>query len=453
MNDISESNSLGESESNSSVEFEVFLQSDKLGGNLVDITGTTTDIQIFEHVDKPYLTAWLSFGDVNDVISSAEISGGEKIIINLKLIRPDTKKISKTFYLEKIVGSNKSNENSEFFIFHLIEDISYTASLNNINLSYSGKPETIIKKISNEFLDEKKIEITGESCQNMKVIIPNLNAIEAMSWIKNRACTSSGYPFYLYSTIADEYLTFIDLENMLSVGSMNPNHPYTYAKSTASRDYVYSTTNRRTILEYQSKNNEDLLSLIQKGLIGAEYRFIDPTKNKDHYFSFDVQENVIKKIKEDLGMKSLVYDEIYKHNNISFNKSKSRSISMIGGTQAHQPIMTMGGNIQQNSYMQSKDVAHYKLNIINKAMDQLLKKNSIDISVNGTDFLAGDSNYTIGRKLTTRFLRNMAPEDTDYFFDNKKSGDFLIFSAKHNISRESYTVSLSCVKLDNGDVK
>ena len=426
------------------IEFKsIVIESDKMGKNPVDITDMTVEIQIFEHIDKPYLTALLAFADTNDLVSTTDISGGEKVTITLQLTRPDTIEVSKTFYIDKIVSSSKSNENSEFFIFHLLEDIAYTASLSNINKSYSGNPEKIIQTISKNSLGNKEILVPSQSQQNMKVIIPNLNAIEAMSWIKNRTCTSDGYPFYLYSTIADDYLTFIDLKTMLQEGSMNPNHPYTYSKSSASTGSTISTKNRRTILQYKSSDNEDLLSLIRKGLIGAEYRFIDPTKNDNNKFTFDVQTDVIKKIKGDLNVESLVYDEVYKHDGKSFNKYQSRSISMIGSTQAY----------SMNSYMQSDSKEYYKSNIINKALDQLLKKNSIDITVNGTDLLGGDSNYTIGRKLTTRFLRNMAPEDTDYFFDNKKSGDFLIFSAKHNISRESYTVSLSCVKLDNGDVK
>lgn len=426
------------------IEFKsIVIESDKMGKNPVDITDMTVEIQIFEHIDKPYLTALLAFADTNDLVSTTDISGGEKVTITLQLTRPDTIEVSKTFYIDKIVSSSKSNENSEFFIFHLLEDIAYTASLSNINKSYSGNPEKIIQTISKNSLGNKEILVPSQSQQKMKVIIPNLNAIEAMSWIKNRTCTSDGYPFYLYSTIADDYLTFIDLKTMLQEGSMNPNHPYTYSKSSASTGSTISTKNRRTILQYKSSDNEDLLSLIRKGLIGAEYRFIDPTKNDNNKFTFDVQTDVIKKIKGDLNVESLVYDEVYKHDGKSFNKYQSRSISMIGSTQAY----------SMNSYMQSDSKEYYKSNIINKALDQLLKKNSIDITVNGTDLLGGDSNYTIGRKLTTRFLRNMAPEDTDYFFDNKKSGDFLIFSAKHNISRESYTVSLSCVKLDNGDVK
>jgi hypothetical protein len=426
------------------IEFKsIVIESDKMGKTPVDITDMTVEIQIFEHIDKPYLTALLAFADTNDLVSTTDISGGEKVTITLQLTRPDTIEVSKTFYIDKIVSSSKSNENSEFFIFHLLEDIAYTASLSNINKSYSGNPEKIIQTISKNSLGNKEILVPSQSQQKMKVIIPNLNAIEAMSWIKNRTCTSDGYPFYLYSTIADDYLTFIDLKTMLQEGSMNPNHPYTYSKSSASTGSTISTKNRRTILQYKSSDNEDLLSLIRKGLIGAEYRFIDPTKNDNNKFTFDVQTDVIKKIKGDLNVESLVYDEVYKHDGKSFNKYQSRSISMIGSTQAY----------SMNSYMQSDSKEYYKSNIINKALDQLLKKNSIDITVNGTDLLGGDSNYTIGRKLTTRFLRNMAPEDTDYFFDNKKSGDFLIFSAKHNISRESYTVSLSCVKLDNGDVK
>lgn len=423
----------------------IVIKSEKLGksSNTIDVTNMTTDIQIFEHIDKPYLTALMVFIDSNDVVSSTGISGGETITIELKLTRPETEKVRKTFYLDKIVSSNKPNENSEVFIFHLLEETAYISSLTNINQSYSGNPETILQNISNSFLDKKKIVSKGKSNQNIKVIIPNLTAIESMSWIKNRTCTSDGYPFYLYSTLADEYLTFSDLKTLFEEPTMNPQKPYTYAKSTASQSHTLSTNNRRTILQYQSPTGEDLLSLIRKGLIGAEYRFIDPTKNEQYNFNFDLQNDVIKKIKKDLNMKSPAYEESFEYDGKAFNKYQSRSISMIGGTQAY----------SQNSYMQSTDVANYKSNIINKSIDQLLKKNSINITVNGTDLLGGDSNYTIGRKLTTRFLRNMAPEDTDYFFDNKKSGDFLIFSAKHNISRESYTISLSCVKLDNGDVK
>ena len=98
------------------------------------------------------------------------------------------------------------------------------------------------------------------------------------------------------------------------------------------------------------------------------------------------------------------------------------------------------------------DKDHYKLNTINRAVDHLLKNNPLTITVNGVDFLDGTSHHTIGRKIAVLFMRNTAPEDTDYYYDNRKSGDFLIFSAKHSFDRETYTTSLTCLKISDGDI-
>ena len=85
--------------------------------------------------------------------------------------------------------------------------------------------------------------------------------------------------------------------------------------------------------------------------------------------------------------------------------------------------------------------------------NNLIKNNPLSIIVNGVDFLDGTAHMTTGRKIAVRFMRNTAPEDTDYFYDNRKSGDFLIFAAKHSFNREEYTASLSCLKISEGDVE
>ena len=75
------------------------------------------------------------------------------------------------------------------------------------------------------------------------------------------------------------------------------------------------------------------------------------------------------------------------------------------------------------------------------------------ILVNGIDFLDGDSHKTIGRKIDIRFSRNVAPQSTNYQFDDKKSGAFLIYSTKHSFGVDDYVVALTCVKIDNDGVK
>ena len=88
-----------------------------------------------------------------------------------------------------------------------------------------------------------------------------------------------------------------------------------------------------------------------------------------------------------------------------------------------------------------------------ESFDSLLKKNPLTILVNGVDFLDGDAHTTIGKLIDIEFARNLAPQRDNYYLDNKKSGAFLIYSAKHSFTPEDYVISFSCVKVDNKRVK
>ena len=421
-----------------------------VGGGRVDITAGVSNIDIYEHLDKAYLTGAIAFRDSQDIIASMDIGGGEKVEIVLQSTRDDSKPVSKTFYIDSIVASSKLGDNAEFFVLHLIEDIGYISNLKNINKHFSDNPSNIIKGISKSNLN-KTVESSGIGQKTMDIIVPNLNPIEAMSWIKNMTCTSSGYPFYLTSTLVDDHLSFVDLKTVLSAPVMNQEVPYTYGRATMSVGGSPNlTAHRRVIKDYNFNSAEDLFTLIKKGLVGAEYRYLDVTakplvgndegQDKDNKFTFNVQDVV--DLLED--QESPYYSDEYKVNNKSFHEFKSRSITQIGSTQAYE---------NGSSINQSVDHANYKLNIINRSIDQLMKKNPLTLAVNGVDFLDGDAHKTVGRKIAVRFMRNTAPEDTDYYFDNKKSGDYLIFSAKHSFDRDTYLVSLSCLKLSNGDVQ
>jgi hypothetical protein len=407
------------------------------------IANGVSDIDIFEHLDKPYLTAILGYTDRDSVVSNMDISGGEKMHITLKSNRAQTVSVSKTFFIDKVILSDKSTDISELYVFHLIEDIGYISNLHNVNRSYSGKPSKIISNISEEFL-KKKINQVSSDFQSMKVIVPNLTPIDAMCWIKNRASTADGYPFYLYSTLIDKDLQMKDLKSLMTSTIMNKGQPFTFSEGEFSESVNPPEKKERVIIRYQSKGTENLFKLIQDGLIGSDYRYINVTKNKVDRFTFNVDEEVIKPLKKDkiIDKGTPLFDNgRYKEITADI---KSRRISQIGGSSAHP---------NNKSYSESEEVAQYRLNIINRAMTHMLTKSKIDFVLEGVEFLDGDENSTLGRKISLTFLRNRMDESDSDVYDPKKSGDFLIFACKHSISRSSYYVTMSGLKLSNGEVQ
>lgn len=417
----------------------ITIRSEKLNDKEIDITEGVSNIDIYEHIDKPYLTAAITFMDSQDVIASARIGGGERIEIVLQSTREgsDSEPVSKIFYLDTIITSSKLGDNTEFFVLHLIEDIGFISSLQNINKAYSDNPSNILKGIATSFLG-KTLVSTENTQKKMRLIVPNLTPIETMSWIKNMSCTTEGYPFYLLSNLVSDELNFVDLKTLLSAPVLNPEEPFSYSEATMPTGGPLNTSHRRVIKGYTFKDTDNLLSLIKKGLVGAEYRYLNPTKAEDNHYTFDVQKDVVDKIPET----QYHFNNEYMVKGKSFNAYSSRTITQVGSTEAYD---------KGSSYHQS-DKDHYKLNTINRAVDHLLKNNPLTITVNGVDFLDGTSHHTIGRKIAVLFMRNTAPEDTDYYYDNRKSGDFLIFSAKHSFDRETYTTSLTCLKISDGDI-
>lgn len=417
----------------------------------VEIAPSVLDLDFFEHIDKPYLTAVMSF--VNFDASATDflsIDGGERIKITMEVQEEDEyscrkpELIEKVFYLDRLLRTDKIKDEQEHYIAHLIEDIGFLSKTKNINRAYSGSGSDIISKISNEFL-KKEVYMWGDIEQQfMKLIVPNMNPIEALHWITNQLSTNLGFPLYLYSSFMDKELELVDLATLLTQRVDNWDIPFTFSESTISKSDPTQKLHKRTILSYESRNTSNMFSLLDRGLIGADYTYLDVTKNKKNEFVFDFELDVNEKFKDKKIVKKETNIDTFKYDWMRKETPRTRSITQIGGTSSYKTW---------NSLSESDDVASYKSNIIARSMANIVTKDPVLISVNGQDFFDGKSNRSIGRKIKVLFVKNdktPAGEETnkETLFDKKKSGDFLIYACKHSIRQEGYTVSMSLVKVD-----
>ena len=98
----------------------VLYSSGKLNKSLkgVELKQITTDIDIYEDLNKPYITANIVILDDSSFISSANIMGGEKITIVIKSARKNSKLISKTFFINKILNQSRASDNAQVVILH-----------------------------------------------------------------------------------------------------------------------------------------------------------------------------------------------------------------------------------------------------------------------------------------------------------------------------------------------
>lgn len=403
--------------------------------------GISAEINFYENLDQPYITGNITIIDQRAVLSRIDILGGETITFTIKSTKESTRRIEKKFYIASIAAITKLDNNTESYFLRLVEDVEYESNLLNVNRSYSDKCGIVIDKIAKNYLG-KEVVSSNTDKQSFKGIIPNLDPLEAMVWVKNRASTINGYPFYLYSSLFDNKLRFADLSSFLQYPVMNK-EAFVYNSSTSTE--ANTGISRRTILNFECRNTEDLYSLIKLGLVGSRYEYIDVIKNDRKEFDFDIVADLLKPLVSknilQRNQNNPLYSPSYTYNEKPFNQYQSRKITRIGGTDAFENAL---------SYSESNTKADYKLDVIADAMHNIMHKAPMIVMLSGYDFIDGNKPTTVGNNIRLEFELSdpdIPPEEDN--IDKKLSGDYLIFSARHIFSQGVYNVELGCVKLGN----
>ena len=424
----------------------------------VELRLNVTDIDIYESLDKPYLTGEVVLVDNNNFIENADILGAENITIALKSARTGTNTIVKNFYINKITHQQRVNDNSQVVVLHIIEDILHLANLFNVNRYYEGTGSDIIEKICGEFMG-RQLTTERTDLQNLKLIVPNLDPLQACKWIADNLTSVHGFPYYFYSTLVSPKVVLRDLVSLITSVPLNTNSVYQWSQSAVQSHE--EDVQRRTIHSFKlGKNSEDLFSVIQKGLIGAKYSYLDTAAdntNVEIQFPFDVVEDALAPAISSGAIpatqNNVGYSPVFKVGSTPYNQMESRHITQIGGSNPYRvtKLPDESDEIPQHPLTigEAYNDAFYKLYVMRRSMDNLLIKSAITINVNGIDFIDGNKHSTIGNQLRCRFQHSNPeiPIGNRSDWDTKLSGDYLIYRTRHIIKRERYDMAHTMVKL------
>ena len=427
----------------------VIIESDRLPIKF-DVRNVATDIDIYEHIDKPYLTASIVFIDSEGIFTGMDFVGGEKITIEIKSTRTESTSIRKVFYVTSIMNAVKINDQNEVIGLNLIEDIGYFSNLINVNKSFFGSCYKIIQNIFLENLRKDVTQLGNDIQSKFNVIVPNLNPLEAASWIKNKATDENGFPFFLYSTLVEDDIKFSSLSSLLREVSMNSYMPFTYWQTASTSDN--QTAQRRTILSYTYADVENMFELINAGTVGARYTYLDTFTGNHTNFAFDVMKDALTPYLENKidtsGTQLLPIDEkMLSFDNIPINRVQSKTITQIGSAGVFNDGTS--DETKKGSYSEESNVVSYKKKAISRAIHKFLTKAPMSIVVNGYDFIDGTYNTTLGNKISINFINSAVHSFSEDRIDPKRSGDYLIYATRHMFKKERYDLALSCVKIGN----
>lgn len=435
-------------------------------GSEIELKDVITDIDIYEHLDKPYITGTVTFLDTQDIYSIINFYGIEKFTLTVRLPESSFPLITKNFYVDKVVRNIRTNDGQTVIALHIIEDIGYLSEFINVNKMYSNKGYKIISDIIKEFLgrelskpnNDPTFELRQDNQPIMQVIVPNMRPLKAADWIKDRITTEYGTPFYLFSTLVNNDLHLISLTKMLDVQPLNK-RPFMYSQGLAS---TATDVNSQmfNIERHNNPNTDELLKLNSKGFVNSIFAFHDVTTNQTYYAGQrQSNDKNIWTAYDMFGSRAI--------NGRALGNVSNISLSTVYPLASKLPER---GN-QQEQYLHTRRESKVVSNIVSselfsgqvyglqegrtrqdlieivdsKAFRHWTVNSSLDFTVPGRFFLYGDRHRTIGNKLNLSF--SIIENETTAVKDEKKSGEYLIYAARHTFSREGYIVHLTGVKL------
>lgn len=414
----------------------------------IDITANVGEVHLYEHIEKPYVSALLVVLDDFAMRERLHIKGSERITLTFKSTDPSdaSDPITKFFFISKVLDVKTVNDRTEMLSIELVEDHFWINSVKQISKSYTGELDAICEEIFSDQLGKsvQRKDFTGTAQGVRKVVVPYMRPINAVQWIKTRASTATGSPMYVYSTLYDDDITISDLDGLMIKDPVNLNQPLLYTESLNTLD-AFEDVKRPyiQILNYKEGLGQDTLTLYERGGIGSLYSMTDAGTGLSDESHVSIR-NVLDDLKSNnvLKTRSLqnVYDEEFQVADRFTDEYNSLNTFQITSGKTYN---------QYANFHDETDEVFSRLKSRTRIINLALRKDRMEILMDGSPWM--ESGVSVGAKLRILFLNSNTKRDRENLADQidyKKSGDYLVVACHHSLIEEKHRVTAKITKLE-----
>lgn len=415
-------------------------------GGILDLRDAILEFNVFERIDKNYLTAELIFIDNVNINEIVNWQGTEQFEIEIHNTRDYETAFKKKFIVVQINESKKGQDAAAVYSLQLVEDIYFKSLIDLINNSYLGQPHEMISQILADSGLEREVEFDLPPVQSrFKYLVPNISALEAISNICNISTDENGFPYYCYSELGSNKLVFRSLGEMLTTKPHGSTSFSYRSQKTQKQAALPLEISSRIIENYRHWNSTNLLNQIKNGSIGSDWSFVNLNQFSvsDLHYSF-IPSGVNLKKYLPRNQQNVLYDE-FAFDGIH-NKRNARIIY---------PYLS---NLYSDYEYNINDVDEndgYNRRMVSNSLRSMVSKEPIDVQIPGYNFFPRyGTTKGVGNIIPLVFYNNFVDADLiadpTAGIDRKMSGEYLITHCRHHFNLNRYDVALTCTKFSIG---
>lgn len=411
----------------------------------IDVSALVEEITITEAAFRPYLVGQILIVDQNDMLRAVHMRGSERVTITLAPAQGNQiPNITRTFIMR---GLNSKVRN-DVFVYDLVEEVGYAASAKAFAKSYTGRLESIIKKILEGKLNRQMTVlypgdnyITPARTGVTHVNIPYMTPWEALSWLTDRMTGQTGAPWFLSGSLYTNTTNLWSMEECLASVPFNIEQVFIqserYTQATQSSEVEASVLADTAIIAHKETNTESMHHLERSHSIAGQYDLIDTDTNQVNQLDYDLATTLFKLESGNFIDQQDILDPTMVINDqaMAFTPSTLMSQATSGNTY-----------LLGQSYADDVTAADTQNKISNKMLKNVMMQKSLTVAIPGKLFAAYKA--TVGRKVRMHFESgDRVGIDQKFSLDKKLSGDYVMTGIRHVFSGTTYTVSIDGVKL------
>lgn len=425
-----------------------------------------SQLNIYENINRPYLTGNLIMVDDNDLYRIINLQGTERVKIRYKAKSlpgantNSTDPIEKIFIVVNVASQVKTNDYSSVLLLNLIEDIGFYDQNLSISKAYTGTGEKIIEKIIKDKLNrEVDMELMKNPYQGaFRYIVPYITPLQAARQVLKKITTKNGLPYFLFSTLASNDFILTDLESIFENRSFNYERPFVFDAANVHSTESSLSNEIYNIEKYRVVNSDDTLKLLQAGAIGNKYSNYNLTYGKKRDVDISMKNKLDTMINDRLfynNLKKTIIDDKFMPDP---SEKDTRTIDQ------HLPVYNYeisSSPYPLDSYLgfsEEQQQAQYDLRMIRDSILKHMATNIYNIQVPSFAFNSPVKDVSIGRLIDIVVRRNVIDHHNSQEqrkIDERRSGEFVMLTKRHlfDIIDNTHTISMEVGRPVNPEVE
>ena len=392
-----------------------------------DLSGLCKQIEIFEDMFSPCLTAKLHIEDSYNFPEFFPITGQEKVTI---IFKADIDSIEPTRLVFRVYKLDTQdilrNGRSQSYVLHLISEGGYLNYSQQCGYAVSGHTSTMVSTILMKHFPESvwksklQIEISSD---NYSFVLPkNYTPFKAITWLASKAMASvgDGYsPYFFYETF-DGYC-FKSLSNIIEEGSREvipyfntePNFPFGMDRFPSPYDTNLPSDFHR-VQKLTEHSRFDMAENIMQGTISSTLEVHDILRKEKRKTTLRELDVFSKKRKLGAGL--------------MFRTGDPETTRVMDGALYYEPSTPYTAHNDRNNITDNTQVENILLRRNYHLNTMLTQKIDIDIF--------GDNRKRVGQVIDL-IVPNISVNGNlaEGQIDKNLSGKFLITSIKHTLGK------------------